>query len=103
MTVTISNQDAQGNRTLTFTKTAPSAKILDVGDKAVRWLFLNGYGNHGTPENPRKYSDLTNAEKFAILDQYITNGLQSLVEAMHKRDYTDAYVPPDAGLGILPK
>jgi hypothetical protein len=100
MTVTVSTQDAQGNRTLTFTKTAPSAKILDVGDKAVRWLFTQGYGNHGTPANPRKYSDLSNAEKLTILDQYITQGLQSLVEAVNRRDYTEAYVPPDVVLGV---
>jgi hypothetical protein len=82
MTVTITNGGG-GALVFTFSKTAPSGKLTDLANKAAEYLFNKGYGNHGTPEAPRKFADLSNAEKMNILDQFITEGLKSAAQTQH--------------------
>ena len=77
MTVTISALSGS-NRTFTFTKTTPSQKLIDTADKASRYLFANGYG-----VLDKTFEQLTNAERLAILDRYIVDGLRAVAQAYH--------------------
>lgn len=75
MTVTITN-GGNGSLVFTFSKTAPNAKMQSIALQAAQYLFDHGYGDHGTPEAPRTFESLSNAERLAILDQYIANTLR---------------------------
>jgi len=89
MTVTIS-APTNGNRTFTFSKTALSQKVLDTAEKAARYLYSLGYGNQGTPEDPKTYDTLTNAERLEILDQYITAVLRDTAKTWHINEAVEA-------------
>lgn len=107
MTVTIS-APTNGNRTFTFTKTVPSQKLLDMADKAWRYLFAVGYGDHGTPEAPKTFDSLTNAEKLAILDAYISAVLRDAAKTWHITEAIEAVritaeQSGDFEMGLLPK
>ena len=108
MTVTISQPNVQGERTFTFTKSAPSQKMLDTGEKAGRYLFSVGYGDHGTPEAPKTFDDLTNAQKLRILDVYIGQVLRDAAHTFHVNDAVEtaraaAESTGDFDLGLLAK
>ena len=107
MPTTISN-NVGGNRTLTYTKTAPSDKILNVLDDAVHYLFNHGYGDNGTEEEPRTYADQTTAEKTTMLDQHLTRVIREAAEAFHVNDAIEvarlaaiAEADFDLGQGIM--
>ena len=85
MTVTISNAVA-GQRTITYTKTIASAKMLDLGEKAAHYLFDVGYGNHGTLEAPRLWAVITPQEKLDILDKYLSEVLRDAARSYHIND-----------------
>lgn len=71
MTVTIS-APTNGQRTFTFTRTAPDQRVLDIVEYAAHRLFDLGYGDHGQ-DGLRAYSALSNAEKLNMLDDYFTS------------------------------
>lgn len=107
MTITIS-APTNGNRTITFSKTVESTKLLDTADKAGRYLFSVGYGDHGTPDQPKTFDDLTNAEKLAILDAYIATILRDAARTWHIQEAIEAAriaaeQSGDFDMGILPK
>jgi len=107
MTVTISNI-TNGNRTFTFSKTVESVKLLDMAEKAGRYLFSVGYGNHGTLEQPKTFDDLTSTEKLAILDSYIGTVLRDAAHTWHVTSAMEAAriaaeETGDFDMGILPK
>ena len=85
MPTTISN-NVGGNRTLTYEKTAPSDKILNVLDDCVHYLFDHGYGDHGTEEEPRTYADQTTPDKLDMLDKHLTRVLMEAAGAFHVND-----------------
>lgn len=87
MTVTITGTGT--TRTITYAKTALTAKITNTSDRAAHGLFDMGLGNHGTPLAPRVYADLTNAEKYAMLDKYITETLAGLAYTYHVANAVD--------------
>lgn len=108
MTVAISAPNANGDRTFTFSKVVPSAKPLDMAEKAGRYLFAVGYGDHGTPEAPKTFDDLTNPQKLAILDAYIANVLRDAAKTWHITEAIEtariaAEETGDFEMGILPK
>lgn len=82
MTVTITGSGA--NRTITWSKTKPAAIVLNGSDLAAQYFFSVGYGDHGTPEAPRTYNDLTNAEKLAILDQHLSRVVKDAAWTQHR-------------------
>jgi hypothetical protein len=75
MTVTISAPVA-GNRTLTWTVTAPSARIIDIGEDAVHHYWDLGWGRHGTYEAPIPWEQITAAEKLVLMNKIIVNALR---------------------------
>jgi len=85
MTVTISGI-TNGDRTITFEKTAASDKILAILDDCVHYLFDAGYGDHGTDEEPRTYDDQTTNEKLDMLDKHITRVIKEAAETFHVND-----------------
>ena len=107
MTVTISGI-TNGDRTLTFEKTAASDKILNVLDDAVHYLFNHGYGDHGTEEVPRTYEDQSITEKAQMLDEHLTRVIREAAEAFHVNDAIEtarlaaiAEADFDLGQGIM--
>ena len=107
MPTTISN-NVGGNRTLTYTKTAPSDKILNVLDDAVHYLFNHGYGDHGTEEVPRTYEDQSITEKAQMLDEHLTRVIREAAESYHVNDAIEvarlaaiAEADFDLGQGIM--
>ena len=74
-----------------------------MADKAGRYLFDLGYGNHGTPEARKTFDDLTNAQKLEILDAYLSIVLRDCAKTQNKREYDRAYMETDFDMGILPK
>jgi hypothetical protein len=62
---------AGGNTTITFTQTAPTAKMQAIIAAAAHWLFDGGMGNHGTVDAPILFASLTNQDKLDIVDTYI--------------------------------
>lgn len=107
MTVTIS-APTNGNRTFTFSKTVESQKLLDMAEKAGRYLFSIGYGDHGTAEEPKTFDDLTNAQKLGILDGYIGTVLRDAARTWHITEAMEAArlaaeETGDFDMGILPK
>lgn len=98
MTVTISSP-SNGNRTLTYIKTAPSAKMLEVGERVVRWMWNTTYRK----DDLRTYDELTNTERMEILDKIISDFLRDIAEASKRGEYDSAYQKGDFEMGILPK
>ena len=76
MTVTVTGTGL--NRTFTYSKLSTLVKITDMGEKAAHYLFDLGFGNHGTPESPITFAELTNPQMLALLDGYITRSLRDL-------------------------
>lgn len=88
MTVTIVN--VNGNLVFTFSKTATPTKMTDLANKSAEYLFNIGYGNHGTPEEPRTFADTTNKERLDILDQFIARTLRDTAHTQHITAAIDA-------------
>ena len=65
------NTPSAGLTAYRFQYSATTALIDKKADQAAHYLFDVGMGNHGTPEAPRVYADLSAAEKLAILDKYV--------------------------------
>ena len=65
ITFTTSN----GNGTITLTYTAPLLKIQALAESAAYYLFEHGFGNHGTPDNPIEFDDLTDGQKLALIGE----------------------------------
>jgi hypothetical protein len=85
MTVTISAPTA-GNRTITYTKTIASQKLVDIGEKAAHYIWSQGAGRHGTPDAPVLWNTITAQEKLDLLDGYISDGIQTAARAYHIND-----------------
>ena len=62
---------AGGKTTVTFTQTAPTAKMQAIVEAAAHWWFDGGMGNHGTTDAPILFTSLTNQQKLDIVDAYI--------------------------------
>jgi hypothetical protein len=100
MTVTISGITS-GNRTITYAKTAPSAKMLDLGEKAAQRIWNMGFGEHGTFESPVLFSQLSNAQKMVVLDEYLTHILRQAAHEQEREDYERAFAASDFEMGLL--
>lgn len=59
-----------GNTTITFTQTAPTAKMLAIITAAAHGLWNKGIGNHGTDAAPIVFESLTNQQKLDIVDVF---------------------------------
>ena len=65
------NTPAAGQAAYRFQYSTTTAIIDKKADQAAHYLFDIGMGNHGTPEAPRAYADLSLAEKLTILDKHV--------------------------------
>lgn len=65
------NQPTTGLTRYRFDYSATTAIIDKKADQAAHYLFDIGRGNHGTPQAPRIYTDLSLAEKLVILDAHV--------------------------------
>jgi hypothetical protein len=63
------------NTTITFEKTALTAKVLAVNNDSSEYLWWHGYGDHGvdpiTGLDTKFYADLTNQQKLNLVDQHV--------------------------------
>ncbi len=78
-----------GDGTVTLTVTWPNVpveKAQNVINAASNRLWLEGWGDHGTEEEPREFSDLSNQERLDILYQYATRGILSYARAQHEME-----------------
>jgi len=96
MTVTITNAGS-GNLAFNFIHSLPSAKMTDISNRAAEYLYNSGQGNHGV-DGKRPFSDLSNAEKMALLDRYIKEGLKALAQIHEQKAYDKAFVRGDFNL-----
>lgn len=70
MAVTITNNgDTTG--TITFEATTDFDRLFLIASNWAEYIWNHGYGDHGTDEAPIVYADLSNAEKFALINQRI--------------------------------
>ena len=67
-----------GKTTITEYTRADTAVIVDKYGKAAKYLFLKGRGNHGTEEEPRFFSDLSNQEKLQIVTEWRIEGVYNM-------------------------
>jgi len=65
------NTPSAGQAAYRFQYSTMTAIIDKKADQAAHYLFDIGQGNHGTPEAPRTYADLSAAEKLKILDKHV--------------------------------
>lgn len=102
----IDTSSSNGNITVTLTYTAAAQKVTDTLDNAAQYLFGRGFGDHGTEETPREYSDLSNSEKLDIIDEYVkktiidaarTHRVNSAVDA--EREEAEAAAASEHDLG----
>lgn len=63
------------NTTYKFEWTKATASIDAIADAAAHYLWDHGYGDHGAEEAPILYSDLTVAQKLAILNAHLAKVL----------------------------
>lgn len=59
------------NTTVRFEYTAQTVKIQEVISDSAERLFDRGFGDHGTEEEPRLFSDQSNQEKLDLVDAYV--------------------------------
>lgn len=72
MTLTrLNNNPSAGQAKYRFEYFATTAVIDKKADQAAHYLFDLGLGNHGTPEEPKTYADLSAAEKLVVLDAHV--------------------------------
>ena len=86
-----------GNTKITFEVTAPTQTVQDVVGDAAEWLWVHGYGNHGTPESPIDFDDLTNQQKLDMVADHIqivildlANTFKAVKAASDARDLENA-------------
>ena len=76
-TVTVNGQQA----TITFEYTGALSNMQALALTAAEYLFDHGYGDHGTDDQPRVFSDLSNAERLDMLDQHVRRVLMDAARA----------------------
>ena len=67
------------NTTITFTITASTVNIQAVLGIVCLYLWNDGYGDHGTFENPIQFSSLTNQQKLDMFYAYIVHSIKSIL------------------------
>lgn len=90
------NQPTTGLTRYRFDYSATTAVIDKKADQAAHYLFDVGHGNHGTPEAPRTFADLSAAEKLVILDKHVLNVI--LDASKSYKANTDANTARDAAI-----
>lgn len=96
MTITIS-APTNGNRTVTWTKTAASQKVLDTAEHAAHYYFDLGFGDHGTESAPRTWLDQTNNEKLILYDSFLVYATKKAARDYFVSDAVeDARIAADA-------
>ena len=76
----LNNTPAAGQVTYRFQYSGTTAVIDRKADQAAHYLFDAGYGDHGA-DGLRPYSDLSPAEKLALLDQHVRRVIMDLSRA----------------------
>jgi hypothetical protein len=67
------------NTTITITITASTTNIQALFGIVCLYLWNDGMGNHGTPDNPIQFSSLTNQQKLDIFYAYIVKSVKSIL------------------------
>lgn len=97
MTLTrLNNNPTAGQTTYRWQKSGVTAVIDRKVDQSAHYLFNLGFGDHGTEENPRTYSDLSLAEKLVILDEDYTR--HTLNQSKSYKANLDADAARDAAI-----
>jgi hypothetical protein len=79
--MSVSTSTNAGVTTVIFTYKAATGQVVRIADQAAPYLYDCGYGDH-----TKLYSALNNADKLAILDQYL---IQVLMDARYAQDAVD--------------
>lgn len=95
------NQPTTGQTRYRFDYSATTAIIDKKADQAAHYLFDVGRGNHGTPQAPRVYADLSLAEKLVILDAHVLSVIleasKSYVANLNANTARDAAIAAEDG------
>ena len=67
------------NTTITLTITSTTVNIQAVFGIVTQYLWNDGYGNHGSVDNPILFSSLTNQQKLDILYAYIVRSIKNIL------------------------
>ena len=59
------------NTTVEFNYTALTTSVISIVGGCAEYLWDKGWGDHGDEKNPIIFASLTNAQKLAIVDDYV--------------------------------
>ena len=74
------------NTTVNFAFTATTTKIQDTITAAAHKLWDEGYGDHGTEEDPNSFDDLTNQGKLDIVDEFVKKAILNYAKGYYVKD-----------------
>ena len=65
--------------TITISITSTTDNIQMIFGTVCKYLWNDGYGDHGTDENPIQYASLTNQQKLDIFHAYVVRSIKNIL------------------------